>query len=333
MLDDPARYVGETLADPMEGIDYGRCKAKVMMGSQGPFINSFAHGHTVYKLKYDADAIRRKIAASTTDVLETFVRLVLLAELSVIELDDLIDEVKRRTNRGVNQIKAAIKAAKREHAHRTREEAKQRQRAERNDPRPACLRMPNDAPLTEEMTRINVILSQAPLEDQIRRDIDGYAVKPRWKPVPNTHAFSSDINDEETAAPEQWTIGRLDEYGLTEEIERLVDYVDEDGRSVAPPMRLVKAYTRRYDRVLHVLAAIATQPIVLADGVILGRDSKFEPTHGIQFMVSKEIAELVPSKEDCTPEAVTKAMKFLTDEWMVDVATDYIGKCSPSRRR
>ena len=35
VLADPDRYVGETLADPLEGIDYGRCKAMVMRGDDG----------------------------------------------------------------------------------------------------------------------------------------------------------------------------------------------------------------------------------------------------------------------------------------------------------
>jgi hypothetical protein len=38
VLADADRYVGETLADPMEGVDYGRCKAIVMKGGDGkPF--------------------------------------------------------------------------------------------------------------------------------------------------------------------------------------------------------------------------------------------------------------------------------------------------------
>src|SRR6516165_4953799 len=32
LLADPDRFIGETLADPLEGADYGRCKAKVMRG-------------------------------------------------------------------------------------------------------------------------------------------------------------------------------------------------------------------------------------------------------------------------------------------------------------
>ena len=191
-MDDPAKYQGKTLADPLEGVGYGRCKAKVMIGTEGAFITSCAHGSiAVYRLKYDADAVRRRIAATTTDVVETFVRLVLLADLSVIELHDLIDEVKRRTNRGVKLIKEAIKAAKAELAGRRKEEIKQRRAAESNDDRVELIRQPDDAPLTGEMARINEALSSLPMEQQPRRDMEGRVVKPRWKPVPETHAFGT----------------------------------------------------------------------------------------------------------------------------------------------
>src|SRR5262249_25060630 len=40
ILDNPAPFVGLTMADPIEGVDYGRGKAKVMLGDDGlPFIN------------------------------------------------------------------------------------------------------------------------------------------------------------------------------------------------------------------------------------------------------------------------------------------------------
>jgi hypothetical protein len=35
----------------------------------------------------------------------------------------------------------------------------------------------------------------------------------------------------------------------------------------------------------------------------------------------------IPRPADCTPEAVARAFKFLTGEWLVDVATDIEGKC------
>src|SRR5262249_51861883 len=42
VLADPVRFEGETLADPLEGIEYGRCKAKIMCRADGTvWINSF----------------------------------------------------------------------------------------------------------------------------------------------------------------------------------------------------------------------------------------------------------------------------------------------------
>ena len=35
----------------------------------------------------------------------------------------------------------------------------------------------------------------------------------------------------------------------------------------------------------------------------------------------------MPRQEDCTRSAIASAMHFLTDEFLVDVATDYVGKC------
>ena len=45
------------------------------------------------------------------------------------------------------------------------------------------------------------------------------------------------------------------------------------------------------------------------------------------FTSSGKSRELLPKREQCTPDAVAKAMRFLTDEWLCDVLTDYSGKC------
>ena len=41
-----------------------------------------------------------------------------------------------------------------------------------------------------------------------------------------------------------------------------------------------------------------------------------------------EVMDAAAEAEEVTPEAVARAMKFLTDEWLCDVATDYAGKCT-----
>jgi len=76
VLNDPNRFVGETLADPLEGIEYGRGKAQIMRRADGSlWINSFAHGRTVYELKRDFAAVAAALdRAAKDEVADTFVR-------------------------------------------------------------------------------------------------------------------------------------------------------------------------------------------------------------------------------------------------------------------
>jgi hypothetical protein len=53
-----------------------------------------------------------------------------------------------------------------------------------------------------------------------------------------------------------------------------------------------------------------------------------DPDRGIAFKIQPKLREVLPHREDCDDTAVRKAMRFLTDEWLCDVATDYAGKCT-----
>ena len=75
VLADPDRFEGATLADPLEGVDYGTCKAKILRHDDGtPWIHSFAHGRTKYKLTQDDKRltirIKRGEIARVTDEAE-----------------------------------------------------------------------------------------------------------------------------------------------------------------------------------------------------------------------------------------------------------------------
>jgi len=127
--------------------------------------------------------------------------------------------------------------------------------------------------------------------------------------------------------PEQWTLCKLTDREVAEEIEKLIDFVDGDtGRSVHLPMEFVRHYTTRHDGPLPTVVAIATLPIVLADGGILGEERGLNEERGISFVIPPEVMALVP-KGEVTDEAVAREMKYLTDTWLCDVATDYAGKC------
>jgi hypothetical protein len=127
--------------------------------------------------------------------------------------------------------------------------------------------------------------------------------------------------------PAQWVLHALNEMEVAELIEEYIDYVDEDGRSVHLPTNFVRHYVQRYDSPLPTVVAIATQPIVLADGGLIAASDGMDTLRGIALRVPKEIMALVPRREDCTRAAVAKAMRFLINEWLVDVQTDSAGKC------
>jgi hypothetical protein len=58
VLEDPERFVDQTLSDPLEGPQYGTGKAKVLRHRDGSmWIHSFAHGRTCYELHASADAV------------------------------------------------------------------------------------------------------------------------------------------------------------------------------------------------------------------------------------------------------------------------------------
>jgi hypothetical protein len=131
--------------------------------------------------------------------------------------------------------------------------------------------------------------------------------------------------------PEQWVLSKMSEMEVAEMIEEHIDYytVDEDGtrRSVHLPTPFVRHFMKRSDRVLPTVVAIATSPIVLADGGLLAPDG-LDRLRGIQFIIQDELRSVILQRKDCAPERVKAAMEFLCDQWLVDVATDCAGKCT-----
>ena len=97
--------------------------------------------------------------------------------------------------------------------------------------------------------------------------------------------------------PEQWVLSKMNEMEVAEMIEEHIDYytVDEDGtrRSVHFPTPFVRHFMRRHDGVLPTVVAIATAPIVLADGVLLAPDG-LDRDRGIMFIIQEELRAAIP---------------------------------------
>jgi hypothetical protein len=188
----PDRFDGATLADPIEGIEYGTGKAKIMRRVDGSlWINSFAHGRTTYELKLDAAAVRASIdAAVEADAASVFLDLAINADLNQIETQTLIDYAANRSKGSKRAIAATLKAAQEEQENQRKAEARQRQLAQRSDSRPRI-----DAPLFDDAwLPVMQVLNEAHADDGPRppmRDIDQTTAEVIKVDVPNTHAFES----------------------------------------------------------------------------------------------------------------------------------------------
>jgi hypothetical protein len=128
--------------------------------------------------------------------------------------------------------------------------------------------------------------------------------------------------------PEQWVITRMTEAEVAEMIEEHIDFIDKDGWSVHLQPKFVRHYMKRDDGALPTIVAVTTLPIVLADGHILGVEDGFDRLRGIDFRIQPAVADCVPEPGTVTDDDVEREMRFLTDDWLVDVATDYAGKCT-----
>jgi len=193
VLADPDLYEGETMADPLEGVAYGRCVAKIMRRPDGtPWIHSFAHGRTIYKLKHDAASVRKAMETAAKDeVVATFTRLAAGADLDPVELAGLRQLAKDLSDVGLWAIDAALKMARQQRAQQDAKATRARQAARRQDLRPHIRAPLPDEPFLPPMAVLNEVIGKVIAARPPSRDIDDDAMRVRKLPVPNTHAFSS----------------------------------------------------------------------------------------------------------------------------------------------
>jgi len=334
VLAEPDRFEGETLADPLEGIEYGPCKAKIMRRADGtPWIHSFAHGRTVYDLRHDARAAEAALGKVDKDqAADAFVTMVRNGDLSEDETETLRNQIADRTGIGRRTLDVRLKRESKERAHREAQEERQRRIAERCDPRPQIPAPAPDAPWLPQMQVLNDVLGASRAPEPPARDIEGAFAQVRVRRIPNMHALAAEGTNEGDAkesrlpAPEQPLLTRLGPDQLAEVIERHIDYTDNTGRPVHLAAPFVRHFLQRTDDALPVVAAIATLPAVLPDGTILaGRGLVRE--RGIVFRIPEQLMAQLPAREDCDDDAIAQALTFLTDTWLCDVAADFAGKC------
>jgi len=195
VLANPDKFVNATLADPLEGVEYGRCVAKILRRESGElWIHSFAHGRTVYELKLDAASVRKAIeGAAKEEVVKVFTKLAVDAEIDPEELEELRRLAAERSGVGVR----VINAAREKHAEQQAKEKGAYQRATRLDPRPRIRAPFPDAPWLPQMDVLNEVLRAVPETKPPSRDVDGVMAQKRLRPVLDMHVFTEANEQEE----------------------------------------------------------------------------------------------------------------------------------------
>ena len=337
VLADPERFVGATLADPLEGVDYGRCKAKIMRRADGSvWINSFAHGRIAYELKHDAAAVEAAmVAAAEKTAADVLVGRLLDADLAADEEQRLRDLAITRSKVKARPLGLKIKAARAERAAREAASEREYEAATRLDPRVKIPVPAADAERLPVLQTLDEVLSAADQDEPPMRDLDGQPVEVRARPPMLLHELTSGgANEPEAAqtrlpAPVLPLLTRHDKFSLAHLIERHLEYaqISEKGgeRAVALPSVFVDHYAAYRDSVLPRVGAIVTAPLVMPDGSLLatpGLDRK----RGLVFRLEPKLVEMMPAPEYRTKEGAARALDFLCRRWLCDVATDFQGK-------
>jgi hypothetical protein len=194
VLADPDRFVGETLADPLEGIPYGRCKAKIMRRADGSlWIHSFAHGRTTYDLKLDfASAATALRGAAADAVPDLYVQLVMTADLTQAEVQRLREIASNGADIGKRALDAVLKEARKAAAVNAAIEQRERKLAERKDPRPFVRAPANDAEWLPQMRTLNEVIGGSSALVPPLRDADRDCTELREITVPSLARLSKE---------------------------------------------------------------------------------------------------------------------------------------------
>jgi hypothetical protein len=258
VLADPERFVDATLADPLEGVEYGICKARVMQREdESLWIHSFAHGRTVYSLRYDSDRLRDVLAkVPDTEVVQKFVFFSRrAADLADLEYTGIRWELIKRLNIGAREFNRCEKrciAAEELQDRKAREAERQRRRQAIGDNRPQLEVPAADAPHLEVSAQLDSVFAVSTAVEPPMRNLDGYLAMALVRSVPGMHLLTSaGANAEELPtdwlpAPEHVLLTALTEIEAARLVEQYIDYIKLGaGRSVRLPAVFVRAYHRQ----------------------------------------------------------------------------------------
>jgi hypothetical protein len=201
ILADPDKFVGESLADPIEGVAYGRGKAKVLPGGGGTVvIHSYAHGlGTVYQLKHDRHSIEVALReAPRAAALQVLIKGIVHGDVDPAETEELLVIGVSCTGVRKRELNAILKVAQKEEAKRRAQEAQERRLVERCDPRPQMAVPAADAECLPVVDTLNETLTASVAPEPPARNSRKYCTMVRSTELPSLHTLvSREVNPDE----------------------------------------------------------------------------------------------------------------------------------------
>ncbi|MGJ0510662.1 MAG: hypothetical protein ACR652_26760 [Methylocystis sp.] len=338
VLKNPERFVGETLADPLEGPSYGRCKAMIMhdRANGDIFVKSFAHGGICYDLRYDRQLLEIVLRESKPEhIVDIFVA---KADQSDLEADDettLIDLVAQISGVGKRPI---IQRLKQERARRKHEKLAAMEAARPSSGRPVYPAPAADAEITPVVQLLDAVLSKVGGTQPPMRNLSGSLVAIRSEAPHGLHMLTSEGadaaqgNDEKPPAPKEPLIHELSIAEATMEIERHIEFTSTDKfgltKSVRLPASFVAAYRSLHASKLPVCAAISTAPVISPHSCDAIMGDGLDRRRGVFYAIASKLRNCVPDPDSITDEMAIEAYKYLANKWLIDVTTDANGKAT-----
>jgi hypothetical protein len=180
----------------------------------------------------------------------------------------------------------------------------------------------------------DVLLTNEPLPPM--RDLEDIPVALRMREPYGLHELSADGANEgedktsRLPAPAQHMLVRHDSCSLALLIEQHVEFYKTSKKKARTPVALpsvfVDFYLKHLASRLPRVGAVMTLPLVTLNGDLLSTNG-LDRKRKVVFCIEPALLQLMPQKPVRQAE-VREALAFLVDEWLVDVATDFPGKCT-----
>jgi hypothetical protein len=328
VLSDRARFIGLTLADPLEGATYGRCKALVMEDRFGGdlFIHSFAHGGQGYRLVLNEKMIRAMIeAAKPEDAVNVFLEAMDEAALFPGGEEALAALCAKRSGTKITQARV-LKLLKERRA--AQQEAK-RQGQLAKDGRIVLKAPSRDGEVRKPALAIDAALAGLSALDAPVRNLNGRLAEVVKAPRPGLHLLTSaDANyvggaRKPIEAPPEFSLREMANERIGVVVEKHIR-LDAKGRSVALNDACVRALNALHDESqLPMVSGIQTLPLVTASedwSISIRKTNGIDRASGVMFIIDPEIAAALPDPATITAKDAEASYDRLINDWFGEVA-------------